>query len=74
MAEDVSVAVAPNVVVVVRVAIKDVGAVAVAVAVAEDIVVVVPVSVVVIGVVVVAFVPFCLLSTNRFAATDQYSF
>ena len=70
MAEDVSVAVAPNVVVVVRVAIKDVGAVAVA----EDVVVVVAVSVVVIGVVVVAFVPFCLLSTNRFAATDQYSF
>ena len=70
MAEDVSVAVAPNVVVVVRVAIKDVGAVAVA----EDVVVVVAVSVVVIGVVVVAFVPFCLLSTNRFTATDQYSF
>ena len=70
MAEDVSVAVAPNVVVVVRVAIKDVGAVAVA----EDVVVVVAVSVVVIGVVVVAFVPFCLLSTNRFTATDQYLF
>ena len=70
MAEDVSVAVAPNVVVVVRVAIKDVGAVAVA----EDVVVFVAVGVVAGGVVVVAFVPFCLLSTNRFTATDQYSF
>ena len=70
MAEDVCVAVAPNVVVVVRVAIKDVGAVAVA----EDVVVFVAVGVVAGGVVVVAFVPFCLLSTNRFTATDQYSF
>ena len=70
MAEDVSVAVAPNVVVVVRVAIKDVGAVAVA----EDVVVFVAVGVVAGGVVVVAFVPFCLLSTNRFTATDQYLF
>ena len=65
MAEDVCVAVAPNVLVVVRVG---------AVAVAEDVVVFVAVGVVAGGVVVVAFVPFCLLSTNRFTATDQYSF